>query len=52
MVAAKIVSGEIDVLILLTDELEMYQPHVISIETLKRTAGLFKTNVVTSELEL
>ena len=52
VVASKIVQGQVDVLILLIDELEEYQPHMVSIDCLKRTAGLFMTQVVTSELTL
>ena len=51
-VASKIVKGQVDVLILLIDDFEEYQPHAISIEALKRTASYFVTQVVTSEFNL
>ena len=51
-VASMIVKGQVDVLILLIDDFEEYQPHVVSIEALKRTASYFVTQVVTSEFNL
>ena len=52
VVASKIVAGQVDVLILLIDELKEYQPHMVSIDALKRTAGLFMTQIVTCELTM